>query len=358
MSNNLEFAKVFQSALDKQMIESLTSGWMELNSGLVKYNGGDEVKIPKLSMQGLGNYNRSNGYVEGDVTLQWETRKLTQDRGRSFQIDAMDVDETAYQATIPNIMGEFQRIKVAPEIDAYRYSTLAKLATNANKKRELDVDIINIYIELLKDINKVQDIIGDVPLVISLNKKLSPLLAMNEKIAKMITVSDFDKGDIKTKVKKIDEHFIIEVPSARMKSAYTFAADGAGGFTPAGGAKDINWIICPRTTPIAISKTDTIRIFDPLTNQNANAWKTDYRKYHDIWVTDNGLDGLFVNTSSNGITFGLRNEIKKEEDSVLAKSNDKQYIEMSLEELKTVAKEKGIEGYYKLNKAELLEVLE
>ena len=152
-------------------------------------------------MQGLGNYNRSKGYVEGDVTLEWETRKLTQDRGRSFQIDAMDVDETAYQATIPNIMGEFQRTKVAPEVDAYRYSALAKLAS---QKRDLEVDETNIYIELLNDINSIQDVIGEVPLIITLNKKLSPLLAMNEKISKMITVSDFTKGEISTKVKKIE----------------------------------------------------------------------------------------------------------------------------------------------------------
>ncbi|MGL5751065.1 MAG: hypothetical protein ACRCXT_11095, partial [Paraclostridium sp.] len=329
MANNLEFAKVFQSALDQQMIEEATSGWMERNSNLVKYNGGDEVKIPKLAMQGLGDYDRANGYVAGDVTLEWETRKLTQDRGRSFQIDAMDVDETAFQATIPNIVGQFQRTKVAPEIDAYRYSRLATLATN---KRDLDVTKENIYESLLEDIAAIQDVIGEVPLVITLNKKLSITLAMDKNISKMITVSDFTKGEVSTKVKKIDEHFIIEVPSARMKSAYTFASNGAGGFTPASGAKDINWIICPMSVPIAVSKTDKIRIFDPETNQNANAWKTDYRKYHDIWVTDNGQEGLYVNTKPAPTVFNTINEEVQED----AQAN--KYLDMTLEELKAIAK--------------------
>ena len=31
-----------------------------------------------------------------------------------------------------------------------------------------------------------------------------------------------------------------------------------------------------------------------MTNQKANAWKIDYRKYHDIWVMDNALEGLWV----------------------------------------------------------------
>ena len=35
---------------DRAAVEQATSGWMEVNSNLVKYNGGSEVKIPELSM--------------------------------------------------------------------------------------------------------------------------------------------------------------------------------------------------------------------------------------------------------------------------------------------------------------------
>ena len=59
-----------------------------------------------------------------------------------------------------------------------------------------------------------------------------------------------------------------------------------GGFAPAENALDVNWIICPRTVPIAVSRTDKVRIFDPETNQSARAWAIDYRKYHDLWITD------------------------------------------------------------------------
>ena len=37
--------------------------------------------------------------------------------------------------------------------------------------------------------------------------------------------------------------------------------------------------------PIAVSRTDKVRIFDPETNQSARAWAIDYRKYHDLWIT-------------------------------------------------------------------------
>ena len=48
-------------------------------------------------------------------------------------------------------------------------------------------------------------------------------------------------------------------------------------------------MITPLTAPIAVSKTDKVRIFAPDTNQTADAWKVDYRKYHDIWITDEQL---------------------------------------------------------------------
>ena len=46
MSNTIEYAKVFQQELDKQVIEGCTSGWMEENASQVIYNGGNEIKMP------------------------------------------------------------------------------------------------------------------------------------------------------------------------------------------------------------------------------------------------------------------------------------------------------------------------
>ena len=82
-----------------------------------------------------------------------------------------------------------------------------------------------------------------------------------------------------------------------MKTAYVFN-DGttAGGFVADAAAKAINWIISVRRCPIAVSKTDKVRIFTPDTNQKADAWKLDYRKYHDLWVPTNKLNGVWVNT--------------------------------------------------------------
>ena len=87
MANVFEYASVFQSELDKAAVEQATSGWMELNDKLVRYNGGADVKIPSMDMDGLADYDRDKGFVEGSVNLKWETKTMTQDRGRQFTFD-------------------------------------------------------------------------------------------------------------------------------------------------------------------------------------------------------------------------------------------------------------------------------
>ena len=61
--NNLEYAKIFQQALDEQVAATATTGWIEANAGQVIYNGGKEIKIPKMSLSGLSDYSREEGHV-------------------------------------------------------------------------------------------------------------------------------------------------------------------------------------------------------------------------------------------------------------------------------------------------------
>lgn len=298
--NTLEYAKIFAQTLDKQMLAEATSGWMEANAGQVKYSGGNEVKIPMISTSGLGDYDRDEGFKRGAVTLSYQTMTMTQDRGRTFHLDAMDVDETNFIAAAGNVMGEFQRTQVIPEIDAYRYSRIAALAEEKGRTAAQAVTEENVLSLLLADIAKIRDEIGDTAeLVITMSGLVTPLLDKSKEIQKKLDVSDFKKGEVSTKVKNLDGCPILPVPSARMKTAYTFydgetAGQEGGGFKPAEGAKAINWIITPRNVPIAVSKTDVTRIFDPMTNQLAHAWKIDYRKYHELWIPEKKFSALWV----------------------------------------------------------------
>ena len=300
--NTMEYASVFMTELDRQLVEKSTTGWMEDNAKQVQYNGGAEVKIPKMTMSGLGDYDRNSGFAQGAVAVTYETRTLTQDRGRTFQLDAMDVDETNFAATAGNVMREFQSTKVIPEIDAYRYSKIYELAEAAGKANTYTPAANSIFETLMNDITAVRDMAGECEeIVIAMSAKVAGMLDLAKGGTNVLQSGYFEQGKAEIKVKEIDGCPIIRVPSVRFKTAYTFL-DGAenteGGFAAAEDAKDINWIVMVKNAPVAISKTDVTRIFDPMTNQNANAWKIDYRKYHDLWIMDNGMDGVMVSVSA------------------------------------------------------------
>ena len=53
------------------------------------------------------------------------------------------------------------------------------------------------------------------------------------------------------------------------------------------GLWDSRVLICPKSAPIAVSKTDNVKIITPEANQFADAWDIDYRKYHDLFIPDN-----------------------------------------------------------------------
>lgn len=296
--NTIEAAKIFQTALDQQILEGSTSGWMEDNAGQVKYSGGNEVKIPKLSLSGLGNYDRDSGYTQGAVTFSFETKTMTQDRGRKFLLDKMDVDETNFVASATTVMGEFQRTKVIPEVDAYRYSRIYALAKDKYGK-EYTPAASTILSTLSEDITAVQDEAGSSDLVIIMARPVYDMLCNSDKISKLINAGDFKQGELNLAIKMFNGIPLIPVPSARMKTAYKFndgktGGQEAGGFEPAADATQINWIICPKSAPIAVSKTDNFKIIDPDVNQTADAWLVGYRKFHDLWIKDNALPSIRV----------------------------------------------------------------
>lgn len=289
-----------QKKLDQAVVIGATSGWMEANAGQVIYNGGDELKIPTMSTAGLADYDRDNGFVQGGITVKYNTYKMTQDRGRTFQIDRMDVDESGFVATSANLIKVFQTEHVIPEIDAYRYSTIADIAIKANQSEAITLTADNALTKIREHIRAVQDIVGDdVPLILTMSTKTRALIEDAPKIGKSINVADFKQGGMNFKVKSLDESVIRIAPSSRLKTKYeildgTTTGQEAGGLKAAADAKDINWIITPQRVPIAISKTDKLRVFEPDTNQKADAWKIDFRKYHDLWIKEADKKIIFV----------------------------------------------------------------
>lgn len=302
--NTIEYAKLMQKQLDQAAIIGATSGWMAENAGQVIYNGGDEVKIPTMGTVGLADYDRDKGFVQGGISVKYNTYKLTQDRGRTFMIDSMDLDESGFVATSANAIKVFQNEHVIPELDSYRYSKIAAIAEKAGQNEALGLTADNVVKKLLEHIMTIQDQIGyDKNLVITIAGKAWALLNGSADFKRGLAVDNFKQGEINTRVYNLNGNIIKPVPAGRMKTKYesldgTTSGQEAGGLKAAADAKDINWIITPKSAPIAVSKTDKLRVFTPDINQQADAYKIDFRVYHDLWIKKGDEKSIFVCTGA------------------------------------------------------------
>ncbi|MBR2259725.1 MAG: hypothetical protein IJ899_20780 [Blautia sp.] len=300
--NNFTHAQILQTTLDEAAVRDMVTGWMDANAGQVKYSGGAEVKIPKMTTQGLGDYDRDTGYPAGSITLTWQTREMTQDRGKQFQIDAMDLDENAFITTAAAVMGDFQRRWVVPEIDAYRISKIANYAITKNAAGMVNYgQTINGSSDVLRQIKTgvaaIRELGYNGDLVIHATD--SVIMEVELALSNKLQNTTWSQGGINTTVPAIDGVPLIATPQVRMYTAITLkdgrtSGQEIGGYEKASSGKDINFIIMPRITPIAVTKQDKMRIFDPDTFQKANAWSIDYRRYHDLWILDNKMDSIYV----------------------------------------------------------------
>lgn len=301
--NTLETAALFESKLDLIAVQDATTGWMDTNSGQIKYTGGAEVKIPKMSLQGLADYDRENGYTTGGVVFEYETKTMTQDRARRFVLDAMDTDETNFVVNAGSVMSNFQREYIIPEIDAYRISSVVSQAIAAKKAGMVEYGYnpsdtnVSALRKIKAGISAVQSNGYNGALIIQASSEF--ILELEIELSGRLSVVDFSKGGVNTKVPAVDGVPVILTPANRMYSAITIY-DGKtkgqenGGYKKGDSGKDVNFIVCAAASPVAVTKQDKMRIFDPETYQNANAWALDYRRFHDLWIPDNKLDSIYA----------------------------------------------------------------
>lgn len=125
MANLIELAKSYVPMLDE--VYKLASCTSDLDGAPELARQGanaNELIIPMLEMDGLADYARDGGYVDGDVKMENRTVQCNFDRGRMFTVDTMDNAETAGLA-FGRLAAEFIRTKAVPELDAFRFACYA-----------------------------------------------------------------------------------------------------------------------------------------------------------------------------------------------------------------------------------------
>lgn len=294
MANSITTFKKYIDLIDDVYKENAKTSILDGDNSLVQAgSNAHEIVIPKISMDGLGDYSRNGGYVDGDVTVTNETVEFNYDRGRAFTVDAMDNEETAGVA-FGKLAGEFIRVKVVPELDAFRFakyagiSGISKVTTGATLSTGADV-----IAALRAGTTKMDE--DEVP-------------AEDRHLFITPTIYGLVQDMDTTKSREVMSRFadITLVPQNRFYTAITLydgktdtsANSGTnqkpGGFVKASAAKDINFIIIHKPAVLQYTKHTVTKIITPEENQTADAWKFPYRAYGLADVYENKAAGIYL----------------------------------------------------------------
>ena len=301
MANSIQLAQKFLPLLDEVYKASAKSSI--LDSTRVEFVGANTVKVFKTSMDGLGNYDRNNGFTKGSVTGTWEQMVLSKDRGRSFNVDSMDNEETVGLA-FGTLAGEFIRTRVVPEIDAYTFAKIAG-ASGIDAATAADIAIGTTDVPALVDEAERSMNENEVPqegrlLFISENA----YAGLRAKVVR--TVLNDEKG-LNREVISYDGMPIIRVPQNRFYTAITMydgktSGQEAGGYIgTASTGYPINFMVIHPSAICKVVKHVQPRIFAPNVNQSADAWQFDYRIYHDTFVYENKAKGVYLHRGATAL---------------------------------------------------------
>ena len=302
-NNSINFAAVFNRILDEKFYILPRTMWMENTDPSIVWTGGKEIKIPKLSMNGLGNM---NGYKapDGDLALGYETKQLQWHRGRNFAIGRYEMDETNMALTVGNALNVFLKEHVIPEVDRLRIAELAQNALNYGRvtaQAQASITTANILSLLLADIAKVQDKIGEgEQLYIQISTTLKNLLEQSTQITRYLNVKDFQIRSATLRLEAINDQYLIGTPSSYMNSVCK-VLDGVSSGQTVGGVTfenlgpAVNWIVSARPVADAVARPQITKVIDPDVNQEGEFWKIMFSIYHGMWTMDNKADGVIVN---------------------------------------------------------------
>lgn len=293
MANSIALAKNYVELLDEVYKSASLTSVLDSDPATARAGvNANEIMIPKLSMDGLAEYSRNDGYIKGDVSLEWETVKFNYDRGRLFEVDSMD-DEETIKLAFGRLAAEFIRTKVVPEGDAFTFATLAgisgisKVATGATLS-----DGAGVMAAIKAGLDEMDE--DEVP---------------QENRYLFITPTNLSavKAMDTTKSRELLDGFtqIVKVPQSRFYTAIDLydgvdhtgssgADETIGGYVKASTGKDINFMIIHKPAVMKYWKHTASNIITPEANQRSDGYIQKYRKYGLVDAYENKLAGIYL----------------------------------------------------------------
>lgn len=297
MPNSITLAEKFLPILDGvYKRESLTARLLGANA-LIRFDGANKVSVFKTSLDGLADYSRNNGFVNGSVTAGWESYTLSKDRGVSFTVDRMDNEETLGMA-FGTLAGEFARVNEVPELDAYRFAKMASANGISSASAAITVGTTDVP----GLIDAAEQTMGDdeVPYegrILFVSEKA--YAGLKAKITRYLR----NEGEVQRNVEMYNDMEVVRVPQSRFNTAVTLY-DGTSnfGFAPTAGGYKINFMIVHPSAVLPVVKHEIVNIFSPEENQSADGFKVNIRVYHDMFVLENKVKGIYCHYDTTANT--------------------------------------------------------
>lgn len=295
---SIALAAKYQPILDEVYKNASLTAFMDAKTKPVNFGGAAAVNVFKTSMVGLGDYARSTGYPVGDVTGAWETLTLSKERGRAFSIDRMDDEETLGMA-FGTLAGEFIRTQVAPELDAYRFSTYASTTgiqeVSAGATLDNGAKVLAAFDVAMDKLDE-----KEVP---AEGRKLFISSSCYNLLKGQLTRTLSTETSADRRVFEIDGVEVIPVPQTRFYKGITLV-DGSsaatGGYSKTENTgKNINFLLLHPSSVLQVTKLADLKVFAPEDNQTADAWLIQYRIYHDAFVYANKVKGIYSHIAAS-----------------------------------------------------------
>lgn len=264
--------------IDEQTIEQASSGWMDNGASHVG-ECRDAVSVTKRL--------RIDAFDVGKKGLTAVAAKRRTDTPQQRAAG----DNKGVGILLMSRIGEFQRTKALPVLDAYRYSMLLASVPDKNiLRRNIHKD--EIYIAVAKQLDAIHALIGqDKKLIVSMSRKCYDRL-ITSAYAKNLGEGYIRQGKLDLYCYSIGNDVILPVPSFRMMTSYNGFDET--GLDLASDAKQINWIIAPQHAMVGGSRTDITLKKTPADNEFAEAYDFDYVKTFTFGIREGMKQAVFA----------------------------------------------------------------
>ena len=292
MTSSIEFAKSYTGILDEVYQRACVSRC--LNSGRRMVRAGrsaHEIMVPKISVTGLGDYQRNVGYKTGNITYEFETKAFNYDRGIRLFADVMDVEEAGVLDCFVEAGAELQRTQVAPEADAFTFATIASHAGVTVKSEDLSAAEAADVLAKLRDVTSTMDEaqVSDGSRYLFITPTLKGVL------------DDFSPAN-PARSNRVLERFarVVEVSQARFYTKIDLLSgdEDKFGYAKATAGKAINFMVVEKSAVIKFDKHVASRVFSPNELESLDSYMMKYRKYGIVELLDNKLAGVYVSTAT------------------------------------------------------------